>query len=201
MSQCRGPKGGTAGRRPDFRRLTCSSFVLYAPGSENGKPDRARAIRFPARGSARLPPGDGELSRLRAQSSHSECHAAARAAGPYAPDVARKAVAVPKVRRARPSLARGRAAAAGLNSLSRLVNQERSCHCIGDRQIGLAPIADGVKSPGFEAPNLFASPGAFDPSRVDAATGRAYRSWRRRPPSSCPPRPAFPSSRRLFSPL
>ena len=49
--------------------------------------------------------------------------------------------------------------------------------------------------------NLFASPGAFDPSRVDPATGRAYKSWRRRPPFSCPPRLAFPSSRRLFSPL
>jgi hypothetical protein len=37
--------------------------------------------------------------------------------------------------------------------------------------------------------------------RVGLATGRAYRSWRRRPPSSCPPRLASPSSRRLFSPL
>jgi len=49
--------------------------------------------------------------------------------------------------------------------------------------------------------HLFASAGALDPSRVGSATGRAYRSWRRRPPSSCPPRLASPSSRRLFSPL
>src|SRR6516162_9835650 len=41
MSRCRRPKGGTAGRRLDFRWLTCSSFVLYVRSSENDKPDRA----------------------------------------------------------------------------------------------------------------------------------------------------------------
>ena len=69
----------------------------------------------------------------------------------------------------------------------------------------LFSLPAGAISPRFivalTAANLFASPGTFDPSPVDPATERAYRSWRRRPPSSCPPRLAFPSSRRLFSPL
>ena len=51
----------------------------------------------------------------------------------------------------------------------------------------LFSLPAGAISPRFivalTAANLFASPGTFDPSRVDPATERAYRSWRRRPPS------------------
>ena len=75
----------------------------------------------------------------------------------------------------------------------------------GSRALPLVLLPSGARSaPRFTQPdrrNLFASAGTLDPCRVDPATERAYKSWRRRPPSSCPQRLPSPSSRRLFSPL
>ena len=104
------PLGGLIGR------LTCSLFVLYDRRQQCTSPARAAALRLPPRGSALLPHGPRELSRVRAKGHHPECDAPAGATELHAPRFTRKAASLPEVRGERQGLARCRIPAARLNS-------------------------------------------------------------------------------------